>query len=104
MPKVKFKYFSQEFCGKQLELVKQKRLCLYEHINAFENFDETNLFKRGDFYSLLWDEHAIKIDDGDAKKFEMNFKLRKREVIMIGFSPFLNKNRCNFFSRCIWKI
>lgn len=70
MPKVKFIHFSQEFCGKQLELVKQKRLCLYEDINAFENFDETNLFKREDFYSLLWDEHAIKEDCRDAKSLE----------------------------------
>ena len=35
------KQSSQEFCGKQLELVKQKSIYPYEHMNGFETFEVT---------------------------------------------------------------
>ena len=43
LPRDKFKYFSQGFCEKQLELVKQKETDQYEFINSFEKIDETKL-------------------------------------------------------------
>ena len=49
------KYLSQEFSGKHLKSVKQKRMYPYEHINSFEKFSEVRLSDKNDFYSSLKD-------------------------------------------------
>ena len=38
-----FKYFSEEFSGEFLRLVKQKRVYPYEYMNSFEKFSEDKL-------------------------------------------------------------
>ena len=50
-----FKYFSQEFNGEQLNLVKQKGLYPYEYMDGFEKFFEDKLPDRCEFYSSLKD-------------------------------------------------
>ena len=53
----KFKYLSQEFSKKQLELVNQKGNQPYVYLNSFELFQETKLTYKEDFYSTLNDKH-----------------------------------------------
>ena len=38
-----FKYFIEEFCSKNLELLKQKSAYPYEYINSFERFNEKKI-------------------------------------------------------------
>ena len=45
-----FKYFSQEFDSKVLDLDKQKEFYPYEYMNGFENFKE-ELVSKEKFYS-----------------------------------------------------
>ena len=63
-----FRYLSQKFCGKQLQLVKQKGIYPYEYMNSFEEFDGTKLPDRDDFYSSLKDEHVSDKDYEHAVK------------------------------------
>ena len=52
LAKVDFKYLSQEFDNSLLNLVKQKRVCSYEHVSGFEKF-KGNLSIKEKFYNLL---------------------------------------------------
>lgn len=54
MLKDKQKCLFQEFCGKKLELVKQTVMHPYEHMNAFEKFDEKKLTKKEIFFVTRW--------------------------------------------------
>ena len=74
LPKDKFKYLYQEFCGKRLELVKQKGIYPYEYMNSFKKIHEIKLPKKEDFYSLLRGEYVIDKDYEHAKKFGINLK------------------------------
>ena len=57
LPNDNFVYFPQEFCGKQLELVKQKGINQFEHVNSFENIDEAKLLtrERGLLFLTSWE-------------------------------------------------
>ena len=46
-----FKYLSEEFSGKKLELVKKKGIYPYEYFNSFRKFKETNLPDIDKFFS-----------------------------------------------------
>ena len=59
-----FKYLTEEFGSKNLELLKQKDAYPYEYMNSFERFDEEKLPDKECFYSSLKDG----TDDGDGKK------------------------------------
>ena len=59
---------SQEFCGTQLELVKQKGMYSYEDTNGFEKTDDSKLPKKEDFFSSLQDELVSDKDYNHAKK------------------------------------
>ena len=48
-----FKYLSEEFSGKFLELVKQKRVYPYEYMDSFKKFSENRLPDRCKFFSSL---------------------------------------------------
>ena len=71
-----FKYLSEEFSGYLLELVKQKRVYPYEHMDSFKNFSEDKLPDRCEFYSSLKDECISQKDYSNAiniwKTFKMN--------------------------------
>ena len=57
-----FKYLLQEFTGKQLKLVKQKRVYPYEHMGSFERFSEGKIPNRYEFYSSLKNESISEKD------------------------------------------
>ena len=59
-----FKYLTEEFGSKNLELLKQKGAYPYEYIDSFKRFGEENLLDRDCFYSSVKDET---IDDNSEK-------------------------------------
>lgn len=72
LPKDKLKYLSKKFCGKKLELVKQKGIYPYEHMNGFEKFVETKLL-----YSSWRDERVSNKDYEHAEKVWSWFEMKK---------------------------
>ena len=78
-----FKYLTQEFGSKNLELLTQKDAYPYEHMNSFKRFGEEKLPDRECFYSSVkgrtTDDNSEKLDGHISnkdylrcKKLEMN--------------------------------
>ena len=57
LPDEAFKYTKQEFKKEQFNLVKQKGIYPYDHMDSFDRFNETKLPVQQDFYSILNNEH-----------------------------------------------
>ena len=57
-----FKYLSQEFSGDLLQLIKQKGVYPYEHVDSFKKFSGDKLPDKCEFYSSLKDECISKRD------------------------------------------
>ena len=57
LPDEAFKYTKQEFKNEQFNLMKQKGIYPYDHMDSFDRFNETKLPVQQDFYSILNNEH-----------------------------------------------
>ena len=57
LPNEAFKYTKQEFKKEQFNLMKQKGIYPYDHMDSFDRFNETKLPVQQDFYSILNNEH-----------------------------------------------
>ena len=57
LPDEAFKYTKQEFKKEQFNLMKQKGIYPYDHMDSFDRFNETKLPVQQDFYSILNNEH-----------------------------------------------
>ena len=57
LPDEAFKYTKQEFKNEQFNLMKQKGIYPYDHMDSFNRFNETKLPVQQDFYSILNNEH-----------------------------------------------
>ena len=57
LPKEVFEYTSEEFTGKKLGLMSQKRVYPYDFTDSFDKFDQTELPAKEQFYSILSDQH-----------------------------------------------
>ena len=57
LPDEAFKYTKQEFKKEQFNLMKQKGIYPYDHMDCFDRFNETKLPVQQDFYSILNNEH-----------------------------------------------
>ena len=57
LSKEAFKYTSEEFTGMKLNLMSQKEVYPYDHMNSFKKFDQTELPTKDQFYSILNDQH-----------------------------------------------
>ena len=57
LPDEAFKYTKQEFKKEQFNLMKQKGIYPYDHMDCFDRFNETQLPEKQDFYSILNNEH-----------------------------------------------
>ena len=68
LPKDDLKYTSQAFKGRRLELMTRKGVYPYDFMNSFEKFNQTELPKKEDFYSILNDQHISDEDYQHAKK------------------------------------
>ena len=63
-----FKYFSEEFSSKFLELVKEKGVYPYEYMDSFKKFSEDKLPEKREFFSSLKDKCISERDYERAKK------------------------------------
>ena len=55
LPKEVLKYTPEVFKGKRLDLMSQKGVYPYDHMDSFEKFDQTELPIKDQFYSVLND-------------------------------------------------
>ena len=65
-----FKYWSEEFNGEQLNLVKQKGLYPYEYMNSFKKFSENDLPDKFQCYSSVKDGSINRNDESISEKYE----------------------------------
>ena len=112
-----FKYLSQKFNGKQLNLIKQKGVYPYEYMNSFEKFPEDKSPDRCEFYSSLKDGCISEKDYLHAVNVWNEFKMKllvdyydlylKTDVLLLidVFEKFINwslkyygLNPCHYFS------
>ena len=57
-----FKYLSEEFNSKFLELVKEKGVYPYEYMNSFKKFSEDKLPDKCEFFNSLKDKSVSEKD------------------------------------------
>ena len=97
-----FKYLSEKFNGKYLEIVKEKGIYPYKYMNIFEKFKETELPSKNKFFSSLKNEGASEKDYEKAKNIWNTFKIKtvgeyhdlnlKTDVLLLAdvFEKFIN--------------
>ena len=76
LPKDDLKYTSRAFKGRRLELMTRKGVYPYDFMDSFEKFNQMELPTKGDFYSILNDQHISDEDYQHAKKVWNAFKCK----------------------------
>ena len=76
LPRDSFKYTSNEFKGKRLNLILQKGVYPYDYMDCFEKFDQTELPTKDQFYSILNDQHITDEEYNHAMKVWKSFKIK----------------------------
>ena len=76
LPADKFKYIDEEFQGEQLNLMKQKGVYPYDHMDSFQKFEETELPTQEQFYSILNNEHISADDYQHAQNVWKTFNMK----------------------------
>ena len=71
-----FKYLSEGFSGKFLELVKEKGVYPYEYMNSFKKFSEDKLPDKCEFFNSLKDECISEKDYERANNVWNAFKMK----------------------------
>ena len=74
LPREAFKYTSEQYKGKKLDLMVRKGVYPYDFMNSFDKFNE-KLPNKEDFYSILNDEHISDKDYQHAQTVWNEFKL-----------------------------
>ena len=74
LPREAFKYTSQLYKGKELDLMVRKGVYPYDHMDSFDKFN-TGLPSKEEFYSILNDEHISDEDYQHAQNVWNTFKL-----------------------------
>ena len=75
LPKESFKYTSQIFSDKELDLMIRKGVYPYDYMDSFDKFKE-QLPSKEEFYSVLNDEHISEEDYKHAKKVWKTFSMK----------------------------
>ena len=75
LPREAFKYTSQLYKGKELDLMVRKGVYPYDFMDSFDKFNE-KLPSKEDFYSILNDEHISNEDYQHAQTVWKEFKLK----------------------------
>ena len=75
LPENRFIYTGGEIDG-DLELMKKKGVYPYDYMDSFDRFNETELPKRKDFYSLLNDTYISEEEYQHAREVWNSFKIR----------------------------
>ena len=73
----------QEFKKEQFNLMKQKGIYPYDHMDSFDRFNETKLPVQQEFYSILNNEHISDEQYKHAQMFGIHSTSRQWEIIMI---------------------
>ena len=76
LPKEDLKYTSEEFTGKELNLMSQKGVYPYDCMDCFEKFNQTELPTKEQFYSVLNDQHITNGEYSYARKVWETFNLK----------------------------
>ena len=76
LPKDDLIYTSKVFKGKKLNLMSQKGVYPYDHMDSFEKFDQTELPTKDQFYSVLNNQHITGDEYDHAKKVWKSFKIK----------------------------
>ena len=76
LPKEALKYTSEEFTGKELSLMSKKGVYPYDHMDSFEEFDQTELPTKDQFYSILNDQDIMNDEYNHAKKVWKIFNIK----------------------------
>ena len=76
LPKEAFKYTSEEFTGKKLNLMSQKGMYPYDYMDCFEKFDQTELPTKEQFYSILNDQRVTNGEYDHARKVWKTFDIK----------------------------
>ena len=76
LPKDDLIYTSQVFKGKRLNLMSQKGVYPYDHMDSFEKFNQMELPTKDQFYSILNDQHIMDDEYDHAKKVWKAFKIK----------------------------
>ena len=70
------RYTSEVFKGKRLDLMSQKGVYPYDHMDSFEKFDQMELPTKDQLYSVLNDQHIMDDEYDHAKKVWKTFKIK----------------------------
>ena len=76
LPKEDLKYTSEEFTGKKLSLMLQKGVYPYDYMDCFENFNQTELPIKEQFYSVLNSQHITNVEYDHARKVWDTFSVK----------------------------
>ena len=76
LPKDDLIYTSKAFKGKRLNLMSKKCVYLYDFMDSFEKFNQTELPNKDQFYSILNDQHITDDEYDHANKVWKTFKIK----------------------------
>ena len=76
LPNDALTYTSEKFQDEELKLMSQKGVYPYDYMDSFEKFDEAQIPRKEDFYSILNDQHISDEDYNYARKVWNTFKIR----------------------------
>ena len=76
LPKEDLKYTSEEFTGDKLSLMSQKGVYLYDYMDCFEKFNQTERPNKDEFFSVLNDQHTTNSEFDHARKVWETFNLK----------------------------
>ena len=76
LPKDNLIYTSKAFKGKRLDLMSQKGVYPYDFMESFENFNQTELPNKDQFYSILNDQHITDDEYDHANKVWNTFMIK----------------------------
>ena len=76
LPTEALKYTYNRFKQEQFELMKQKGVYPYDHMDSFDKFNKTELPTKEEFYSILSNEHITDEQYEHAKNVWNTFKLQ----------------------------
>ena len=76
LPKEAFKYTTQTFNDKKLDLISQKGVYPYDFMDSLAKFNKTELPTKEDFYSILNNEHITDKQYEHSQNVWNTFKLK----------------------------
>ena len=108
LPKASLKYTAQEFQDDKLNLMAKKGVYCYDHMDCFDNFNETELPTKDTFYSILNDEHFTDEDYVYAQKAWNTFGLKsmdeyhdlylKSDIVLLACLHYYKLDPCHYFT------